>query len=130
MKVVRNESNVFFDVDDTLVMWEPVGEGPAITIPCPHSTDSYYMLSPHEAHIKLLKNHKARGSHITVWSQSGYAWAEAVVKALGLEDYVDQVMTKPRAHIDDLPCTEWMGERIYLSPDSNYGRSNAHRQNY
>jgi hypothetical protein len=124
-KLIANESNIFFDCDDTLVLWDkpdniPVDSVDRLDIMCPYEGRPLCVYR-HNPHIKLLINHAARGSHITVWSASGYQWAEAVVKALGLEPYVHVIMSKPRAHVDDLPASEWMGERIYLQPDSPWG---------
>lgn len=65
-----------------------------------------------------------RGCYIIVWSQSGEAWADAVVKALGLEEYVNQTMPKPTSYGDDLPAEIWMQHQIYLEPDSKW-RNNA-----
>src|ERR1700677_2822537 len=94
MKIINKESTVFFDVDDTLVMWkEQKGPTAKITIVEPHYGDEV-LLTPHSGHIKILKDRKARGSFIVVWSAGGYAWAEAVVKALNLEEYVYLVMKK------------------------------------
>lgn len=127
MKVIQNESNIFVDVDDTLVMWNwDIAPEPhdLVFILDPYDNKEY-ALRPHLPNMKVLKSQKARGSYITVWSQSGYQWANAVVKALDLVEYVDQVMTKPRAYIDDLPCQEWMGERIYLKPESKYGQTGS-----
>lgn len=124
MKIVRHEQIIAFDIDDTLVFYEPesVTEKSAlkpvmITDPYDESLIKAYA---HNSHIKLLKDKKARGAYILVWSQSGYRWAEAVIMALGLQSYVDQVMSKPTAYVDDLPCNEWMGARIYLSGKSHY----------
>lgn len=120
-KVIANELNIFFDVDDTLVMWgEAFSFVDYISVQCPYDGE-YISLRPHQPHIKLLKNYHERGAHVTVWSQGGYQWAEAVVKALGLGEFVDVIMTKPRAYVDDLPASEWMGERIYISPESAWG---------
>lgn len=116
MKVIKNEQLVFIDVDDTLVKWEqPIHLPGAKRIEIEDATDnSIVFLEPHLKHIELLKKYKARGYTVTVWSGGGYMWAESVVKTLGLEEHVDFVMTKPSKYVDDLPCTEWMGARIYL----------------
>jgi phosphoserine phosphatase len=121
MQVIRNESVVCFDVDDTLVMWNHVGTALKIPVECPYDGSSFD-LTPHESHIKLLKNHKARGHIVVVWSQSGYAWAESVIKTLGLSEYVDFIMTKPRTYVDDLPVQEWLQDRVYIEPTSGWGR--------
>ena len=122
MRVIDKESTIFCDVDDTLVMWGKdgiVGED-LIEIKEPHY-GRVEILAPHKGHIKILKDRKARGSFIVVWSAGGFAWAEAVVKALGLENYVDLVMTKPHAYVDDKVAADIMGERIYLPYKGGYG---------
>lgn len=116
MIVIKNEWIIHFDVDDTLVMlgdkiYEP-GDG-KIRFEDPHDSTVLY-LKPHSRHIKLLKDFKSRGFHITVWSGGGHDWAETVIKTLELENYVDIVMTKNTKFIDDLPATEVLGSRIYL----------------
>lgn len=125
MRIVNNESPIFFDVDDTLVMWHRAGQSlpeDAIAVKCPYDDSTIY-LSVHKPHVKLLKNRAQRGSYITVWSANGYQWAETIVRALGLESYVDCVMSKPRAFVDDLSAAEVLGERIYLQPDSVWGNN-------
>lgn len=122
MKIIESEQVIFCDVDDTLIIWDQENVRPdvgAILVKDPYD-DTFLQVYPHKAHIKLVKDKKARGATIIVWSQSGFKWAEAVVKAIGLEPYVDMVMTKSSQYIDDLPCPEWMGPRIYLSPKSHY----------
>lgn len=122
MNIINNESIIFFDVDDTLVMWQEAKKGQkAIGITCPYDGRQEYLL-PHAGHIKILKDRKARGSVIVVWSAGGFQWAEAVVKALGLADYVDFVMSKPHAYVDDKMSDEFMGERIYLPYGGRYGQ--------
>ncbi len=124
MLVIDKENTIFFDVDDTLVLWDVVRADTdldkLVQILDPYDGTMTF-LRPHLPHITLLKNHFARGSHIVVWSQGGYQWVEAVVKALGLEQYVHQCMTKPRAYVDDLPADAWMKERIYIPVDSKWG---------
>jgi len=121
MKIIDKESIVFADVDDTLVMWGKAKKGEkVVAITSPHDGKLEY-LRPHKGHIKILKDRKSRGSYIIVWSAGGFAWAEAVVKALGLEKYVDQVMTKPHLYIDDKKAKEFMGEHVYLPYGGTYG---------
>jgi hypothetical protein len=124
MQVIRSENVIYVDVDDTLVTY-PNGIGwveeECITLVDPYDGNTTLRL-PHLPNIKLVKNHKARGAHIIVWSQNGFQWAEAVVKALGLQPYIDLIQSKPRMYIDDLPCQEWMGERMYLDPNHAFGR--------
>lgn len=117
MIVVDKESTIFIDIDDTLVMW---GKDNAIEIAEPYYGEPTHV-TPHKGHIKILKDRKARGSCIIVWSAGGYRWAEAVIKALGLEPYVDLIMTKPHAYIDDKRPDEFMGEHIYLPFGGGYG---------
>lgn len=126
MKVIRNELGICYDVDDTLVMSNYdidaqiyADEGkPFITILDPND-DKLVTLKPHLFHIALLKKHKARGYHVTVWSHAGFAWAEAVVKALDLEEYVDVVRTKPRAMVDDMPIEQLIAEQLYFGDRVN-----------
>jgi len=122
MKTITTESTIFFDVDQTLVLWGKIKKKhKVVAITCPHSGEQYY-LRPHKGHIKILKDRKSRGSFITVWSAGGFAWAEAVVKALDLTQHVDLIMSKPHAYVDDKKAEEFMGERIYLGIDDSYGQ--------
>jgi FMN phosphatase YigB (HAD superfamily) len=117
MQVIQNDHIVCFDVDDTLVMWvwdqyerqQLEESGNLIQI---HKGQFSTLVSPHKEHIELLKRYKAKGKFVIVWSQSGYDWASTVVKALGLEEHVDLVLTKPEKYVDDLDANEWM-EHVY-----------------
>lgn len=121
MKVIDKESTIFIDVDDTLVMWGKIKKGQkSVAIINPHDGEQNY-LAAHKGHIKVLKDRKARGSFIVVWSAGGFAWAKAVVKALGLENHVDMVMTKPHMYIDDKKSHEFMGEHLYIPYGTGYG---------
>jgi hypothetical protein len=121
MTVIRNEQVIFCDVDDTLIMWqEPVACQPVAIIECPYS-GKQYTLSINLGNLKILKDRKVRGSTIIVWSAGGHAWAEAVVRALGIEKYVDYCMSKPIGYIDDKPANKILGEHIYIPYGSSYG---------
>ena len=107
----------FFDVDDTLVMWSIPQQwnGDLVTVKCRDFADT---LVPNPHNIKLLKKMAARGHAIVVWSGGGADWAEAVVKALGLEEFVDVVTGKPTYYIDDIAGSrEWIGKHGYFTLD-------------
>lgn len=105
------EPIVFYDVDDTLVSWDHYGtfkEG-MIEFTAPESGHPMW-LEPIPEHIKAMKNHKLRGHTVVVWSAGGADWAEEVVKKLGLQPYVDVIMSKPNWFYDDIPASEFMPE--------------------
>lgn len=115
MIVIPNDKSAFFDCDETLVIWDfdrNLYTGIRITSPDGLVSE---MVNPHIGHIKKLKEHKLRGQLVVVWSAGGYAWAETVVKALGLENYVDYVMAKPAWAWDDLTPNEFI-KRCYIKP--------------
>lgn len=121
MKKIKNENIVAYDVDDTLVMWDHLFDRPhdnglgeqAQAFIDPYDNSTNYLF-PHKKHIALLRKHKGRGCYVRVWSAAGVEWAEAVIKQLGLEEFVDSVETKPSKYVDDLPGNEILGTRIYL----------------
>ena len=119
MLVINGENHSAFDVDETLVMWHSnCDPSKKISITCPYGKNER-LFKPHQNNIDLLKKFKARGNTIIVWSSGGFLWAEAVVKALHLEEYVDFVMTKPVKLVDDLPSNEIFPVRIYLKDEES-----------
>lgn len=128
MIVLPGDQATFFDVDDTLVMWNPTAEEKekhGISITCPMgltmidgelvpSGEWTELLVPHKVHVEQIKKHKARGHLIVVWSAGGYEWAHAVVKALQLEPYVDLVISKPTWIYDDLKPEDFMPSPQYM----------------
>lgn len=119
MLLIDNEQVIGCDVDDTLVMWDDsydnskVMSSNRIAVVDPYTGKTVF-LTPHRRHIDLVRKFFIRGKTVVFWSQQGAKWAETIVKALGLEHDNAVIMTKPSAYIDDLPCTEWMGNRIYI----------------
>ncbi len=106
MHVLKSDRIVFCDVDDTLVKWESnIDFDKKVSIECSGIIDHYEVI---EENVTAIKKHKARGHKVVVWSQGGYDWAEAVVKALKIEQYVDLVCCKPTWCIDDLQPSSWM----------------------
>jgi hypothetical protein len=115
-QVLDNEQIYMFDVDDTLICWDDKYFGPAegrVAVTDPYDGVTVY-LKPHSRHVKLLTQMAGRGRFVIVWSQSGAQWARAVVDALGIQEHVRLIMTKPQGYVDDLPCERWMRDRIFL----------------
>jgi predicted phosphatase len=116
MLVVKNETPVYFDVDDTLILWQEP------------SVDSIYKatlnfygkivyLYPHLKHIELMKSYRARGFYIIVHSGNGATWANEVVMALGLTEYVDLVIGKPVKIIDNEHPDKWLPKHFFMEYD-------------
>jgi phosphoserine phosphatase len=119
VKTIKSHRIVYFDVDDTLVVWNWKELDPncsiLVSVSDPDS-DFTAQLMPHQRHIELLKQFKARGHTVVVWSAGGWRWAESAVKALGIEDLIDYVMSKPDWYVDDLHASSFMGGNVYLHP--------------
>lgn len=118
MKIFENEQVICCDIDDTLVLWSPDAPGKRIKIPCAYSLHSDFDLAVHEPHVRLVRERLERGAIMIVWSQGGHKWARKVLESLGLLHENVHVYSKPIAYIDDKPCERWMGDRVYLPPDS------------
>lgn len=108
---------VAVDCDDTLVAWSiPEGwTGDTVEVECRGYIN---ILVPNVHNIKLLKKLATRGHAIIVWSGGGSDWAEAVVKALDLEEYVEVVSGKLQYFIDDVSDPrKWMGKHGFFTLD-------------
>lgn len=118
MFIAPSEHIISYDCDDTLIMWNENSHQPfdgCVQVQCPHDNAITYH-RPHKRHIAFLKKQKAKGYTVVVWSSAGTGWASAVVKALGIEQYVDIVMSKPQKWVDDeTNPANVLGTRIYLS---------------
>ncbi len=111
----------FFDVDNTLVFPErdvlhllsTAADKDKLGAPIYFGDIRFY---PHLAHISLIKELKARGHSVIVWSAGNSYWAEQVIRALKLENSVDLVMSKPDGICDDKSVVEWLPEvdRFYI----------------
>ena len=118
---------VWFDVDDTLILWDVPNEyiGPAISIAA-HNTYAGYAAGPvfiqrrlaiNIAMVQKLREHKRSGHNVVVWSQGGVEWAAAVVHELGLDRFVDVIADKPTIIYDDLHPTLWMPAPRHVLPE-------------
>lgn len=99
---IPNGPAAYFDIDDTLIQWSDDGSDRLedyVTIECRGRVDKYLINRYNVEHLIKLSN---RGHGIVVWSAGGSDWAEAVVKGLGIEKYVDVVAPKPTYYIDDI----------------------------
>lgn len=113
--VIEAELRAIIDVDETLIetgrsMTRFMDNGPACsTISQIHPSislvtsyhDEYKVIVPKNPTISFLKSLKSRGYHITVQSNNGWRWAQSVVHALELQEYVDVICTKPSKCVDD-----------------------------
>lgn len=120
--VVHSEQVIPVDIDGTLIRW--VGSSAVCDFKfwCPFKKEEKYV-KKHLPNIAVFEERMARGAFFLVWSASGFDKAQAVMKGLGYEGHPQVlVLSKPVAYMDDIPCQEWMGPRIWLEPDSNYGR--------
>lgn len=129
--VINKKDVALIDVDGTLIKWvEPVkyhmpyydgGQTINISVPSVQPTATHILdfygtpkyVEEIKVHTEFLKSLKARGYYIRVHSGNGAEWAAQVVKALGLEQYVDSVETKPSKIVDDKPMEDWC-HPIYL----------------
>lgn len=134
-KLHPSDRNIMWDCDDTLVMWDVpnlpyelmsfedqvmMDKDDIVAVKDPYASKPgedpvYINLRKHHKHIKLLKDHHARGFSNIIWSAGGYEWAQEVVNALQLNDYVDIIMAKPLKYVDDLKAEEILVSRIYLN---------------
>ena len=117
MKVIKYETVVACDIDDTILMWDnPTVNAPG-KLAIPFAGETVY-LTPHHYHVQLLKMYKERGCYVIFWSANGYRHAANAVKALGLEDIADgkrgHIQTKLAKHLDDNPNpASILGPRVY-----------------
>ena len=113
MYVLPEGKVAYFDVDDTLVKWYETNNDGTIDRVAIHIGNFISYKEPIKEHIDELILQAKSGTRIVVWSASGVKWAEAVVKALKLEEYVDAVLAKPDRYYDDKDVNEWIPKRRY-----------------
>jgi hydroxymethylpyrimidine pyrophosphatase-like HAD family hydrolase len=118
MQTIRRDQVIMVDIDGTLVKEISKNDSnlhhTTVSIPHPLRGNEATLRIPMSKNIQLIKDMHTRGRFIVVWSAGGYAWADSVVRALNLENFVDLVMEKPIAYVDDLDCQDFMGHRIFL----------------
>jgi len=118
---IENERLLYCDCDDTLVQWD-ISKYPEledVDVTCYGYTTP---LKINRKNINLIEKFVKLGYGIVVWSQSGADWAEAVSKAIGIGQFVEGYLTKPRYIMDDMPVDAWIGENVFRDPVT--GKSN------
>ncbi len=93
---------VHFDLDDTLIIWNTDTVESKQYLGNPLKFDAGVLGYPHLKHIEILKQFRARGQQIVVWSGGGSDYAEKMLNKLDILKYVDVVMSKPEWVFDDL----------------------------
>lgn len=115
-KVVKNETVVWVDLDNTIAMWNNPTEPGFGKFSIEYGGRELY-LTPHEPNIDLVKEYKNRGYFVIFHSANGYGHAARIIRALKLENIADLVMTKNIKVVDDKHPSEWMGALVYLPED-------------
>lgn len=119
MKVIKYETVVACDIDDTILMWDnPTVNGPG-KLPIKFAGGTVF-LTPHNYHVDLLKMYRERGCYIIFWSANGWQHAERAVVALGIEDLADgvhgHIQCKLSKHLDDNDnAASILGPRVYCN---------------
>lgn len=115
MKKLRNSKIWYFDVDDTLILWDK-SKYPHLPILNFTYKSKSINITPHQRNINLLVKLSKIGWYIRVYSGSGADWAEIVVKNLGIEQYVDSVECKPQGITDDKGPGDGLTYVVYKEP--------------
>lgn len=116
MKTLEMNNPVYFDCDGTLIRDALPNERVCVTlIQHPYRGNAPVGKVKMNANINLLKDMNERGRTVVVWSQAGWLWADAVIRALELQNFVHYVLEKPIAYVDDLHASEFMTQRIFLN---------------
>lgn len=112
MFTCRAGRTVYFDVDDTLLEWISCNKTDSNAIKVRNNGHTFYKRALC-ANIEALKDHSHAGHVVIVWSAGGVEWATAVILSLGLEKYVDAILTKPDWYYDDKGAEHWLPERQF-----------------
>ena len=113
--------SIFFDVDDTLVMWPKENEDfnndkDAILIS--YQGFNFY-LKPNKKHIDEIKEKYKEGYELCVWSYGTKEWAYKVLETLNLLSYIDQILSKPDLYYDDKEASDFLKIKDNSFYDSN-----------
>jgi predicted HAD superfamily phosphohydrolase YqeG len=119
--VCKTGTTVYFDIDDTIIMWskeeitrpvKPPKGLDIVEVECNGFRSRVYY---HIKHVKLVKQYAERGAVVILWSHGGSEWVKSVVTALGLEEYVFACLNKPTVYYDDLEAKDFMKNRRFVN---------------
>lgn len=121
MKINKNPRIWEFDVDDTIVLWDQSKYPDRAPIEIPSARKGHTALViPHRKTVNLLVKLSKVGWYIRVHTGSGYKWGVKVIRALGLQDFVDEVSSKPLGRTDDKAPGDGLAYDVYRDPKSGY----------
>lgn len=121
MTIIESEQIIPCDIDSTLLMWgHEMSGGRYVWFTDPYEEIDKRVLV-NTANLKVFEDRLVRGATILVWSASGYLWSKAAMNALNINHKNVVILGKPVGYIDDKPCQDWMGPRIFLAPDDKWG---------
>lgn len=109
-KITTAENIAYVDIDQTLITKVDNKTGSL-------ALDYYgtpWVVFPKKANIDFMKSLKARGYYIIVHSANGWQHAQKVIEVLDLNQFVDEIKTKPQKYIDDESVENWFGPRIFF----------------
>ena len=126
MFVLKANQTIYFDVDNTLIIWNTnTLDDPSGVVYVKSMTGHMTAVRPNRHTIQHLIDHKKAGSTIVCWSAAGWEHSYETVRALELENYVDVVAAKPTFFYDDLKAEEFMPEIYRLDLDFETGINNV-----
>ena len=131
MFVLGDGQTAYFDVDNTLVIWEKdinkalYGSKHLLSTSVEkeeeyikvHNNGHDFYFRPIKVHVNQLIQQKLKGLKVVVWSASGASWASSVISALKLNEYVDVILTKPNFYYDDREAAHFMPTRYFWAED-------------
>jgi len=114
---------IYFDVDETLIFWE---DSEAIDRMLSRGClvdDRFVTLDTicfrkHNYHIDRLIQHHNTGDLVVVWSAGGKGWADRVVDALEIREFVDVVLPKPNFYYDDIELKDFNSRRMFFDHET------------
>lgn len=110
MKVTESDLVTYFDIDNTLIKRTEIKGDLELDY---YGTKWYVDRSI--KNIEFLISLKARGYYVVVHSSNGWQHAKRVIELLKLENFVDEIKSKPQKYCDDQDVQVWFGPRIYFN---------------
>lgn len=119
MIVIKSNTGAFFDIDETIALMDNLDLQTTYHAQMIEVIDLensiHARIVPHYPIIQKMKEHYSRGHIIFVWSAGGYAWANAVIRTLGLEYMVTAIIPKGPWIWDDKMPNDFLS-RHYIKP--------------